>query len=238
MKYFGMTDKGVSRAQNQDSFKIVQHNDSVLAVVCDGIGGHQAGDVASRLACDTLVKCFRRSYENNAERWYNRSLEKVNRVVFELANKEPRYKGMGPTMVSAVVGPDNKIYLLNVGDSRAYLLTKNDELEQITEDHSLFNQLVKKEGIAEDKAREMGQHVITRAIGIWPLVEGDIYEVDEDFKYLMLCSDGLHNYVEADKIIEVLNNSELTGRQKCETLVNMANEAGGYDNITVVLAEK
>ena len=89
-----------------------------------------------------------------------------------------------------------------------------------------------------DKAREMGQHVITRAIGIWPLVEGDIYEVDEDFKYLMLCSDGLHNYVEADKIIEVLNNSELTGRQKCETLVNMANEAGGYDNITVVLAEK
>ena len=238
MRYFGITDKGISRAQNQDCFRIVQQNDSVLAVVADGIGGHQAGDVASRLACDTLVKCFRSNYNNNPDIWFVTSLDKVNRIVYELAGKEVKYKGMGTTMVAAVVGNKGQVNILNVGDSRAYILDKNNQLVQITEDHSLINELIKKDGMTPERAREVGAHVITRAIGIWPMIEGDIYTVDEDFSYLMLCSDGLHNYVAADRIIEVLNDKEMTGREKCEKLVAMANEAGGFDNITVVLVEK
>ena len=238
MRYYGMTDKGISRAQNQDCFRIVREDDNVLAVVADGIGGHQAGDVASRLACDSLVKSFRKNYDHNPDFWFATSLDRVNRIVYELAGKEPKYRGMGTTMVAAVIDKDNTVSLLNVGDSRAYILDNENHLIQLTEDHSLINELIKRDGMTMEKAMEIGAHVITRAIGIWPAIEGDIYTVEEDFKCLMLCSDGLHNYVEPEKIIQILNDKDLTGRSKCEKLVAMANEAGGYDNITVVLMEK
>ncbi|MBQ3385192.1 MAG: Stp1/IreP family PP2C-type Ser/Thr phosphatase [Erysipelotrichaceae bacterium] len=238
MRYYGLTDRGLTRPQNQDSFRIVQQDDTVLAIVCDGIGGHQAGDIASRMACDTMVRCFRRQYDKNPEIWYTHSLEKVNKVVYELAKSEPKYKGMGTTMVAALVDNSGKTFLLNIGDSRAYLIDKNWNISQLTEDHSLVNELIKRDGMSEDKAMEIGRHVITKAIGIWPVIEGDIYELDEDFNYLMLCSDGLHNYVEGNRIVEVLQDKETTGRQKCEKLVELANEAGGYDNITVILVEK
>ena len=238
MRYYGITDRGLTRAQNQDSFRIVQQDDTVLAIVCDGIGGHQAGDIASRMACDTMVRCFRRQYDKNPEIWYTNSLDKVNKVVYELARSEPKYKGMGTTMVAALVDNSGKTFLLNIGDSRAYMIDKEGVIIQLTEDHSLVNELIKRDGLAEEKAMEIGRHVITKAIGIWPVIEGDIYELDEDFSYLMLCSDGLHNYVEPQQVVEVLQDKEMTGRQKCEKLVELANRAGGFDNITVILVEK
>ena len=235
MKAFGITDKGLKREQNQDSYVIVDDGDALLVAVCDGIGGHQAGDIASTLTCNTLSSCFRNEYDGDPEDWFRLALKKVNRKVYEEASGNPDLKGMGTTLVAAIITED-RTYILNVGDSRCYYFNKNDELIQISEDHSLVNDLVRIEGMELEKAEAVGRHIITRAVGIWPVVEGDIYELSDDFRYLMLCSDGLHDYVGADKIIDILKDSRSTNK-KLEELVDTANEVGGYDNITVILAE-
>ncbi|MBQ4251825.1 MAG: Stp1/IreP family PP2C-type Ser/Thr phosphatase, partial [Erysipelotrichaceae bacterium] len=206
-----------------------------LVIVCDGIGGHQAGDVASKLTCNLMATYFQNHYDNEPERWFKQALRKVNNAVYDEAQENSRLKGMGTTIVAAILGGDD-IYILNVGDSRCYYISEKGELIQITEDHSLINDLMKKEGMDLEMAKELGQHVITRAVGVWPAVEGDIYRFNEPYRYLMLCSDGLHNYVSEEAILETIN-SELTIEEKCRKLVDLANEAGGFDNITVALVE-
>lgn len=237
MNSFGQTDKGYARVMNQDCYLIDEKNNAILAVVCDGIGGHQAGDVASRLTCETLKKYFDRNFDGRAEWWLKNALKRVNKVVYEKGRSDPAFKGMGTTMVAAII-TDDKLYVLNVGDSRAYVLSDGNQLVQISEDHSLVNDLVKKEGMDPEKAREIGQHVITKAIGIWPTTDGDLFEVTDSFKSLMLCSDGLHNYVPAFEIVDVLSNKKLSGYEKCQKLVDSANDAGGFDNTTVVIVER
>jgi protein phosphatase len=235
MEIYGQTDKGITRSQNQDSYAIVEQDDAAFLVVCDGIGGHQAGDVASRLACDFMVDFFRRQFDMNAVAWYNQAVRKVNTLVYEKANSDPAYLGMGTTLVSAIVLPDI-VYLLNVGDSRAYYLTTADRLLQITEDHSLVNELVT-EGMDEAKARAMGQHVITRAIGIWPQVEGDIFELTDPWKYLLLCSDGLYNYADDASLVSILTSDQPLPA-KIRQMIDKANLSGGYDNITAVAVRR
>ena len=142
---------------------------------------------------------------------------------------------MGTTVVAAIKNRDYA-YVLNVGDSRCYILTEDNKFTQITEDHSLINELMKKDGISYEQAKAMGSHVITRAVGVWENMEGDIFPVRTRFRYMVLCSDGLSNYVSEEDIVEVLN-SELSIAQKCQKLVDKANDAGGYDNITLVIIE-
>ncbi|MBR3350767.1 MAG: serine/threonine-protein phosphatase, partial [Erysipelotrichaceae bacterium] len=164
------------------------------------------------------------------------ALKKVNRHVYEEAESKPELKGMGTTLVAAIF-TENTTYILNVGDSRCYYFSKNDSLVQVSEDHSLVNDLIRIEGMEQEKAEAVGRHIITRAVGIWPVVEGDIYELNDEFKYLMLSSDGLHDYVDDEKMIDILMDNRSTGK-KLEELVDAANGAGGYDNITVILVEE
>ena len=186
----GLTDIGKMRIQNQDAFAIAQNDEATFVVVCDGIGGHQAGDVASKTACETMVQYFKNHYDSNTEKWFTNAIRKANTTVWEMSQENQEYRGMGTTLVAAMVYPDIT-YVFNVGDSRAYMLTQEEELVQVTEDHSWVNDLIKREGLDAEKAKVIGQHVITRAIGIWPSVEGDIYEIEGNYKALMLCSDGL-----------------------------------------------
>ncbi len=237
MRCYGLTDIGKTRIQNQDSFLITE-NDSgaTLVIVCDGIGGHQAGDIASKLTCNLMATYFHNHYDKNPQRWFKQALRKVNNAVYDEAQENSRLKGMGTTIVAVIISGD-EINILNVGDSRCYYVSNDSELIQITEDHSLINDLIKKEGMDEQTAREFGQHVITRAVGVWPVVEGDIYRFDEDYRYLILCSDGLHNYVSSEAIVETVT-SEMTMEEKCQKLIDLANDAGGFDNITVALVER
>lgn len=235
MGAYGLTDIGKARNQNQDAFAIVEENDATLVVVADGIGGHQAGDVASKLACNLLMTYFKNLYDHNPEKWFKQSLKKVNKIVFEEANNSVNLKGMGTTIVAAIITEDD-VWILNVGDSRAYYLTKADMLIKITEDHSLANDLVVKEGMSPEQARELGKHIITRAVGIWPKVEGDIYQLTDKYKALLLCSDGLHNYVAPNEIIKILTSAK-SNDEKCKQLINKANSAGGFDNITAVIVD-
>ena len=236
MKTFGQTDIGKARVQNQDSFLIAENSEGIkMLVVCDGIGGHQAGDIASRLTCSLMGTYFENHFDHNIERWFLQALRKANNAVYDEAQEDSRLKGMGTTLVAAIIMED-AVYILNVGDSRCYYQDEDGELIQVTEDHSLINDLVKKEGLDYNTALELGRHVITRAVGIWPSVEGDIYRLKEKYRRLLLCSDGLHNYVSEEAITDVLN-SDRTTEEKCSILIDMANEAGGYDNITVAIAE-
>ena len=142
---------------------------------------------------------------------------------------------MGTTLVAAIKTAQ-ATYILNVGDSRCYYMDKEGKLNQITEDHSLVNELVKTEGMEPEKAEAVGRHIITKAVGIWPAVEGDIFELNDEYRYLMLCSDGLHDYVDHESIVSILHVEKNTPK-KLEELVEKANEVGGYDNTTVVLVE-
>lgn len=236
MRALGITDKGLKREQNQDSYVIVDDGSTLFVAVCDGIGGHQAGDIASTMTCNMLSSCFRNEYDGNPEEWFRMALKKVNRHVYEEAESKPELKGMGTTLVAAIF-TENTTYILNVGDSRCYYFSKNDNLVQVSEDHSLVNDLIRIEGMEQEKAEAVGRHIITRAVGIWPVVEGDIYELNDEFKYLMLSSDGLHDYVDDEKMIDILMDNRSTGK-KLEELVDAANGAGGYDNITVILVEE
>lgn len=236
MKAYGITDKGLKREQNQDSYVIVEDEDVTFVAVCDGIGGHQAGDIASRLTCNLLSTCFKNQYNNNPEKWFRSALKKVNKLVYDESETNPHLKGMGTTLVGAVI-TRQATYILNVGDSRCYFMGTDGSFTQITEDHSLVNDLVKIEGMEPEKAEAVGRHIITKAVGIWPAVEGDIFELTDDYKYLMLCSDGLHDYVEQEDIINILNE-EKSVPKKLEEMVDKANEVGGFDNTTVVLVER
>lgn len=235
MASYGISDKGRARASNQDYYLTAEKNGAELVVVCDGIGGHRGGDVASKLACEAMVSHFRRYYNDNPEAWLKQALKRVNKLVNDKASQFPELKGMGTTMVAAVKAGE-MTHVINVGDSRAYKFTREKELVQITEDHSYVHELVKYEGIPLEVAKNYGQHVITRAVGIWPVVEGDLFSVENNYKYMMLCTDGLHNYVSEENFVTVLG-SRLSGENKCLKLMELANAAGGYDNITAVLIE-
>lgn len=238
MVSYGLTHKGLVRKANQDSFVIEQSADKTLAVVCDGIGGNKAGEVASAVASKDLQMIFAaQSKKANSKKWLLETIDEVNSAVYRLSNTKEEYKGMGTTLVGALVC-DKSTYVVNVGDSRCYILTEKDELLQVTEDHTLINYLVKTRGISSELASKMvGKNVIARAIGIGNLVEADTFEVLNDYKCLLLCSDGLHGYVQQDAIQQVLI-SDMSAEEKCSALIKLANDAGGFDNVTVVICQR
>ncbi len=238
MVSYGLTHKGLVRKANQDSFIIENSTDKTLAVVCDGIGGNKAGEVASAVSSKDMQMIFKaQNKKATSKKWLVDAIEEVNSAVFRLGNTKEEYKGMGTTLVTALV-TDKSTYVANVGDSRCYILTDKNEMIQVTEDHTLINYLVKTKGINEEIASKMvGKNVIARAIGIGNIVEIDTFEVLNDYKCLLLCSDGLHGYVKSEDIKEVLV-SDSTVEDKCMNLVKLANDAGGFDNVTVVICQR
>ncbi len=239
MNSFGLTDKGLIRKINQDNFVLNTSSQATMAVVCDGIGGNKAGDVASKIAAESLLSIFKKGYTTvDKHEWINQAIKIVNIDVYKQSIENLDYKGMGTTLVAAFVD-DKNTYVANVGDSRCYCLTKQGKLIQITDDHTLINELVNKKGIDIQLAEKIaGRNVITRAIGIFQSVEVDIFKIEFDYKELLLCSDGLHGYVSHEVISEVMRDSKLTAKQKATKLVELANAAGGYDNITVVVVSR
>ncbi len=239
MNNIGASDKGLLRKSNQDSYRIVSKDNDILSVVCDGIGGNKAGDVASALAADVLGTYFKNNYlPQDIYGWYNNAVQIANKAVLRKSLEVEEYKGMGTTLVSALI-TEKTTYIANVGDSRAYILTKDQSLRQITNDHTVLNELVQKKGIEYDVAAQfIGKNVISRAIGIVDDLQADIYDVDNDnYDILLLCSDGLHGYVD-ENIIKNILTEQSTLETKCHKLIDEANKSGGYDNVTVVLCQR
>lgn len=241
MEYFGITDKGRVRPTNQDIYRLEvrPEKESAFVLVCDGMGGANAGNVASRFAADSFLADAAGALDSAPDEIMRHktmlhALEKANDTVFGLAGRQPEFRGMGTTLVGAFV-QGREASILNVGDSRAYLFD-GETLRQVSEDHSYVEEMRRLGRISAEDARTHPQkNLITRAVGVDATVDGDLFEVElRDTAILLLCSDGLTDMVEDEKIAEVLAKAG-TLEDKGRELLTLALEGGGRDNITVAL---
>ncbi len=240
MQCWGLTDPGCVRKQNQDTYQIQQlDRNTVLCVVCDGMGGAKSGNVASSLAADVFVQEVQRSWHGNMDREKTdqvlRSAVKLaNFTVFDQASQFSEFEGMGTTLVAALVH-GRRSTVVNVGDSRAYSVD-SDGIWQITRDHSVVQMMVERGEITQEQARSYpGKNLITRAIGTEPIVECDIFHQEMNRgEFLVLCSDGLSNTMDEQEILfEVVHGvkKELC----CQRLLDIAKNRGAPDNVTSIL---
>lgn len=228
------TDVGMRRRVNEDRYALVP--DLGLYLVADGMGGHKAGQLASQLAAEAAVRAAK-TLEGAAVSLSEKLRQIVacsNREIFEMASAHPEYSGMGTTMV-AVLASEGRVAIAHVGDSRAYLI-RGGAIRPLTDDHSLVGELLRRQEISPAAALDHPhKHVLTRALGVRPNVEGDLLEMTpRDGDTFALFSDGLTNNVEEPEIAQAVGaTSDL--QEACDGLVTFANDRGGDDNITVVL---
>ena len=238
MQIFSKIDIGNKRNTNQDACITAMLPDSAaLAVVCDGMGGANGGDVASRTATELICEYVKNSY--NSAQSNDRLLEllknavlSANLEIYDIACKNENLSGMGTTVVAAIIKPQTAL-ICNVGDSRAYLI--EEAITQITRDHSVVQSLIEKGELTAEEARvHPKKNVITRALGVEENVMPDLYEIafSENSK-LLLCTDGLSNFVNDTEILNTFNDNKT--ENIAEILVDKANAGGGGDNITAVV---
>ncbi len=238
METYCQTDVGLKRNSNQDfvyaSDQKVGRLPSLL-IVADGMGGHAAGDLASRVCVETMVSSIEGSGQTETIPILAEAVQKANRAVLKKAAEKPEYAGMGTTIVAAVID-GNTLYVANVGDSRLYLID-DDRIDQITLDHSLVAEMVRSGRISPEQMRNHPEkNIITRAVGGEENVEADFFDVGlHKGDVVLLCSDGLTNMVEDEQIFRIIRR-EKTLRDAGQKLISAANSAGGRDNISVVLA--
>jgi serine/threonine protein phosphatase PrpC len=228
------TDVGRRRRANEDSFAIAA--ELGYFVVADGMGGHRADQLASRLAAESAVVALE-ALEGSAATLTEKlrcTIAAANREIYVAGQAKPEYSGMGTTVVS-LLAKDGRVALAHVGDSRAYLV-RGGRIRQLTDDHSVVGELVRRREITESAAREHPhRHVLTRAVGVRREVAPDLAELTTSPGDLfVLCSDGLTGLVHDEEIAEAANASTDLDAI-CAQLVDLANERGGEDNITVVL---
>ena len=238
MKSYALTDVGRVRHTNQDYLFASDEpigNLPNLYIVADGMGGHNAGDYASRCAVGAVIDTVRGEREFNPIRILNSAIEKANLEVYTKAREDKRLEGMGTTLVAVtIVG--KYAYVANVGDSRLYVI--GSQLLQITRDHSLVGEMVRMGELTEEEGRmHPDKNIITRALGINPTVKVDFFDVKlEDNNSIMMCSDGLSNMVSAEEILKTVQSCE-GAQNKAQCLIDKANENGGKDNIAVIVIE-
>ncbi len=239
MQSSGITDTGVKRKNNQDSIYFSDEPVGCLPnlyIVADGMGGHRAGDKASRMAIDITVEFIKKSSIENPLAILERAMIYANNEIFKSASKDPDLNGMGTTMVAAVA-LDDKLYVANVGDSRLYVV--GNDIRQITMDHSLVEEMIRSGELERKKGRNHPEkNIITKAMGSRDEVVPDFFEIDiePDDKYV-LCSDGLSNMVEDDEIRDIVVDYRDI-KDAARALVDRANYYGGSDNISVVIISR
>lgn len=240
MNYYAKTDIGKVRSKNQDQAAVnANTKDQVIALVCDGMGGHRSGEIASRVVMDHFMSCFGiiPPFDNSDElkKWLQETIVECDQIVKKMAMQNIEHQGMGTTIVVAIY-MDNKLYISHVGDSRAYIL-KNNQLSQITKDHTLVNELVDRGAISEQEAKHhMKKNVLTQAIGAQTELKPSLIEMDFDDGILLLCSDGLYNCLDDEKIKEILLKDTKV-MEKVIELIDQANENGGRDNIGIAIID-
>lgn len=237
---YGKTDVGLMRTINQDSIFISTAPVGKLPnlfIVADGMGGHKAGDVASREAIERFVKYACSTHMSDPANVLDSGIISINHDIYEMANSNRDYYGMGTTFVAASID-DRHVYIANVGDSRLYLI--NSEIHQITRDHSLVEDMVRMGMLQKMEARtHFNKNVITKAIGVAEdkTSTPDIFEIEiEPGDQLLLCSDGLTNMVEDYEIKKIIKNSASI-EEAVAKLIQQANENGGKDNISAIIID-
>ena len=238
MQFAGQTDIGLVRKTNQDAYNAGSLSENaVWAVVCDGMGGANGGNIASETAIDAITKDVLEGYREGMDSQEIKellasALEDANERVYEKAKQDPALEGMGTTAVLTLI-QNNVIHLVNVGDSRAYLLTR-ENVTQITRDHSIVQEMLESGEITEEQARNHPRkNIITRALGVDDTVVVDYFEIPfEEHAKLLLCSDGFAGSLTPERIYHFSRG--LTAERITQRAIELAKEAGGNDNITVI----
>ncbi len=236
MKTFYLTDTGVVRDHNEDSVIIVSSdNNTTLMAVADGMGGHRAGEIASSIAISNISKRFTESFfklsKAEAVEWIKEVVNEINSTIFKYTEENPESKGMGTTLVLAII-TEEYILFGNIGDSSGFVM-KDKTIHKVTKDHTLVNLLVAAGELTEQEAENHPKkNILMNALGINDPIEIDIFDCSLDIEEILLCSDGLTTMISFEQIEKVLNG-EGTLEEKVIKLIKKANNRGGNDNISV-----
>ncbi len=240
MRTFYLTDAGKIRSHNEDSVIITKNqSDDYLMAVADGMGGHSAGEVASSIVVSHLSKCFNESFCNmeksKAVEWIREMASEANDLIFSYAADHPESKGMGTTLVMAVITNDY-VLIGNIGDSSGFVV-KDSKLHKVTYDHTLVNLLIKAGELSEEEAKDHPKkNVLMKALGANNPIDIDIFDCDMDISSVLLCSDGLTSMLDNEQIEKVLL-SEGEIEDKVVKLIRKSNNRGGTDNISIAYLE-
>ena len=240
MEYFAATDIGRVREKNQDqAVTAINLKDQVLGLVCDGMGGHKAGEIASHVVENHVLTCFRANPpfldDEEVENWLIDTVLEAHQIVKRMANMDEDTKGMGTTVAIAVVIEDD-VYLCHVGDSRIYLYDCHC-LKQVTKDHTLVNELIERGAISIEEGKNHRQkNVLMQALGVDMDIVPEMKKVSLKGRNILICSDGLYNNLTDQDILQILCQKDKV-ENKVKALINEANAHGGSDNIAVVLIE-
>jgi PPM family protein phosphatase len=233
---------GRIRESNQDFVQVYKNKNGVtMATVCDGMGGHQGGDVASTMAVSHLGHNFSMTDFTDCEsahKWLEVQLSVENETILKTADRFPDLNGMGTTIVLAIVFAQDAL-IAHLGDSRAYEYTEGKFI-QLVEDHSLVNELIKMGQITKQQAQNHPQkNIITQSLGVSSTIDPEFRQIElKDNDLILLCTDGLTNSLSDPQIQQILATRDLSLKQRCHKLINEANRLGGGDNITVCLILK
>lgn len=242
MQYWGITDPGCVRAQNQDTYLVeVLDKNTLLCVVCDGMGGAKSGNVASTLAADVFVQEVKRTWTpdmdpEKLDQMLRNAVKLANFTVYDQAQQFEEFSGMGTTMVALLIQGKHAT-VINVGDSRAYSLD-SDGVRQLTTDHSLVQMMIRHGELTPEQAKSYpGKNLITRAIGTESVVECDVFHRRVvKGECLLLCTDGLSNLLDDQELLfEVVHG--INKKSSCERLLAIAKNRGAPDNVTCVLVQ-
>lgn len=240
MKTFYLTDAGKVRSHNEDSVIILKNQSGdYLMAVADGMGGHSAGEIASSITISHLSKCFTETFNNfeksKAVNWLREMATEINELIFKYVSEHPESKGMGTTLVVALV---TKEYVLigNIGDSSGFVV-KEKKIHKVTYDHTLVNLLLKAGELTKEEAKDHPKkNVLMKALGANDPIDIDIFDCDMDISSILLCSDGLTSMLDFDQIEKVLlTDSEI--EDKVIRLIRKSNNRGGTDNISIAYME-
>ena len=237
MKSFYITDTGMMRDHNEDSVNIVKNGmGEHMLIVADGMGGHRAGEVASKIAVDHLSERFKKlssiGNKRDAVDWLKENILIINSEIIKYANKNREALGMGTTLVVAILTEEFLIFG-NIGDSSGYVI-KNKKLHKVTKDHSLINVLIEAGELTEEDAINYPKkNVLMKALGASETIEPDEFDVETSVDGIFLASDGLTNMLNDKQIEAVLNEKDLSIEEKLKKLVRKSNSRGGTDNISI-----
>lgn len=244
MKYFGITDRGRIRKDNQDCFLIEPHDEEgrIVVALCDGMGGAKAGGIASDVASKSFVAYVgERLSESGAKAPAMKHIlvgacSEANGVVYQYSCFDANYSGMGTTLVGGIIS-DGKACIANVGDSRAYQISRK-KITQITRDHSLVEEMVQRGEITREAARNHpSKNIITNALGLESGLTADVFEVKlAKGDFLLFCSDGVSNIVRDEEMLEAAKDGK-TPEKLCRALINLSLERNSPDNVTVVAVQ-
>jgi protein phosphatase len=237
MQYFGLSNKGMVRGNNEDFYHVPNNEQDIkMFIVADGMGGENAGEIASCLAVSGAAVHIKEHFDelNDVPLLLRQALNNANKAVYQTSKSDKTYESMGTTMVCAIV-KDDIVYVANVGDSRCYIIS-DEGIEQISVDHSFVQEMIDKGLLDADEAKNhLNKNLITRAIGVERFVNIDVFSKKwKKSDKILLASDGLTGMIEASEIYKIISNS-VSCEDAVKALIDSANNAGGRDNITAVL---